>query len=497
MRKLLSFIVVFAVLLTMCPLVSAVSGDSDDSDGKVYPLIPQVEQYYSGASQYIISELRDFNTTINVEDYKIHKDDIIEVFKSAVFSAPDIFYVDASSIRYQFNPDTNRVATITPTYIFNRSKLDSYIKKFNKAVDAFLDDVSDDWSDFKKALIIHDRIVASCSYNKVDDTSYTSYSVLVNKQGNCEGYSRAYSYLLSKVGIDTKCINSSAAAHLWTYVKIGGEWYHTDVTSDDEVPDTDGLVSHKFFLISDSKLKSYSSDIHRNYKDDLSYSSSYKCSSDKYDSSFFRSIKSQIISRGEAYYFVKDDYKNGFSSLIKRKDGTDKAVLKINTNWYNSAGSIYLANYSRLCEYKNYVFINSSRKIYRYNLNTKKSKQVFEMPSFWSNDFYGVRLSGSYIRASLKKGILQQGSDKAILKVNDSKVLQLPFLRYSSVKLKVKSKFDLKVYRGSGKTTFKSSSPKIAKVNSKGRITALKKGTATITVVKNNRTMKCKIKVVK
>ena len=46
-----------------------------------------------------------------------------------------------------------------------------------------------------------------------------------------------------------------------------------------------------------------------------------------------------------------------------------------------------------------------------------------------------------------------------------------------------------------GKATFKSSNKKIAIVSSGGKIKAKKKGTCTITVKTNGRTLKCKVKV--
>ena len=497
LKKFISFLLAAVVALSAFPLNASAAASSGDEEGKIYPLIPAAEKYYPDAADSIIGQLREFKTTIDVSQFKIHKDDMMEVFKSAVFSAPDIFYVNASEINYQFSPKTEAVATITPKYIFKKSKLSSYIKTFNKEADKLLDGIDSDWSAYKKALIIHDRLVVSCEYKKVNERSYTAYNAVVVKKANCEGYSRAYSYLLSKVGVDSKCINSTAAAHLWNYVKVGDSWYHVDVTSDDPVPDTDGLVSHQFFLLSDAKLKSYKSSIHSNYKNDISYSSKFKCSSKTYDDAFFRNVESQIVSRGDSFYYIKEFYKNGFSALMKRKDGKNKAIAVVGTRWYDVYGDVFFGNYSRICEYKNYLFFNSSRAIIRYNLNTKKLKKVFELPSFLNKDFYGIRMSGSYLRASYKKAITQSGSEFAVLKLNGSKVLRLPFLRYSSVTLKVNDKFDLKVYCGSGKTVYKSSAPKTVKINSKGRITALKKGKATITVLKNNRTMKCKVKVTK
>ncbi|MCH5298852.1 MAG: Ig-like domain-containing protein, partial [Ruminococcus sp.] len=61
--------------------------------------------------------------------------------------------------------------------------------------------------------------------------------------------------------------------------------------------------------------------------------------------------------------------------------------------------------------------------------------------------------------------------------------------------LKKGKKFTLKITGGVGKAKFTSSNKKIATVNKNGKITAKKKGKATITVKTNGMKLKCKITV--
>ena len=70
-------------------------------------------------------------------------------------------------------------------------------------------------------------------------------------------------------------------------------------------------------------------------------------------------------------------------------------------------------------------------------------------------------------------------------------------LNKTSKTLYVKQSFNLKpsIKNGKGKTTFKTSSKKIATVSKKGKITAKKKGTVTITVTNNKVKASCKVTV--
>jgi hypothetical protein len=68
-------------------------------------------------------------------------------------------------------------------------------------------------------------------------------------------------------------------------------------------------------------------------------------------------------------------------------------------------------------------------------------------------------------------------------------------LNKTSITLGVGSTYKLKVKGTSKKVTWSSSDKSIAKVNSKGKVTAVKKGTVTITAKVGNKKYKCKVKV--
>ena len=70
-----------------------------------------------------------------------------------------------------------------------------------------------------------------------------------------------------------------------------------------------------------------------------------------------------------------------------------------------------------------------------------------------------------------------------------------PYLNKKSATLVKGKTLQLKITGKVGKATFKSSNKKIAIVSSGGKIKAKKKGTCTITVKTNGRTLKCKVKV--
>ncbi len=70
-------------------------------------------------------------------------------------------------------------------------------------------------------------------------------------KGTCEGYHEAYTMLLNKAGIETRRVESRGDTHVWTGVKLEGNWYNVDTTWNDSAssgsyfPD----VRHLYFAI--------------------------------------------------------------------------------------------------------------------------------------------------------------------------------------------------------------------------------------------------------
>lgn len=491
--KLVSFCLVIMLILTSFP--TAVS--AADTKGKIYSFIPEVDSYYSEAEDYIADALRKRESTIDVTKFNIPKDDIIYIYRSIMFDNPDIFYVDSAFIPYKFDNQTDTIAILSPSYIFTKSKIPTYINKFNNTVKKYIKGIDSTYSAMQKALILHDRIVVNCKYKYENLKSYTAYNALVNGKAVCEGYSRAYCYLLSLVGVDSKCVNNDDKEHCWNLVKLGGKWYHADLTGDDPTPDTAGYLTHKYFLISSSKLNSYNKDKYKDFENDLTYNSDFSCNSTNYHNSFFRNINAQIIYYKKAYYYLNTNYKNKhYTAFIKKKGSSKKIIKVIKDKWINSRGGRILNSFCTLCELNNRIYFNTKRKIYRYNLSSGKLKRLMTLPKCMKKNFIGIKVKDSKIYTERKNADLKGSVVKKMIKISSkNKATVLPFLKSSSISIKKKKSKKLIIYYGSGKTKYKSSNKKIARITKKGKIKARKKGKCTITAVRNGITMKCKVKV--
>lgn len=112
--------------------------------------------------------------------------------------------------------------------------------------------------DYECLKYIHDWIVNNTSYISSGPLSKSEADgAVVYGQALCEGYSKAFMYLAQSMGYECVCVSGySNGDHMWNMVKVGGNWYHVDVTWDDPISNSGPVLRHNYFLISDSTISS-------------------------------------------------------------------------------------------------------------------------------------------------------------------------------------------------------------------------------------------------
>ena len=110
--------------------------------------------------------------------------------------------------------------------------------------------------------MVHDYLVDNINYESSlsKQNIYNIYGALVNRECVCEGYARAFKYLLDELNIPCIMVigtgtNSQGETenHAWNYVQLDGNWYAVDTTWDDPVVIGGGTASeesrYKYFLV--------------------------------------------------------------------------------------------------------------------------------------------------------------------------------------------------------------------------------------------------------
>ncbi|MBR3685275.1 MAG: InlB B-repeat-containing protein [Clostridia bacterium] len=158
---------------------------------------------------------------------------------------------------------------------------------YNKARDILATIINGEMSEFDKIKAIHDYIALNVTYDSVllsmsgvntaDTIShYRGFNLegaLIDGKAVCDGITKTFMLLCRMEGIEAIRVSGSVKTptgtpgeyqtigHAWNKVKVAGVWYAVDVTNDDSilsiggVSETYEILTHKFFMVSDSVLE--------------------------------------------------------------------------------------------------------------------------------------------------------------------------------------------------------------------------------------------------
>lgn len=120
----------------------------------------------------------------------------------------------------------------------------------------------------KDIKMVHDYLVDNIEYDVSlsKENIYNIYGALVNKVAVCEGYARAFKYLMDELEIPCTLVVGTATNsegktenHAWNYVFVDGKWLALDVTWDDPVIIGGGSLreedKYKYYLIEKSRME--------------------------------------------------------------------------------------------------------------------------------------------------------------------------------------------------------------------------------------------------
>lgn len=267
----------------------------------------------------------EMTETLDLNDYSFSQEvfinEVLPLYSTVLNENPNYFYVTSSFSYYTSSK------IIKPRYNFKKDELESANKRFNAAVADALSHVDlDTMSDADIALALHDYIVLTAEYDVAayeaetvsDRNTFSAYGVLVNKLGVCQSYTLAYNYLLGLCGVDSYFITTKlpdGVGHIWSLVKIGDEYYQTDVTWDDPIVDKKGVVTYDFFLLNDDEFAADGSH-------GTNYTNPYPTDSTAFSDAFWRLTDTGVAYLDGKYYFsIKDGASYTLNSALMSRPG--------------------------------------------------------------------------------------------------------------------------------------------------------------------------------
>lgn len=210
------------------------------------------------------------------EDAKANgKDYITKEFQSAwdafISDRSEYFYIDSSKVclvtkmttkgsntNYEFFIGKGNNENYFYDNFSNINEVESAINEVNEVKEKILANATG--NNYEKIKYVHNWIVDNVKYDTNNSENIANiYGCLVNKSVVCEGYARAFKYLLDELNIPCILVsgvaiddNGNSERHAWNYVYIKNNWYAIDPTWDDPIIIGNGIISenikYRYFL---------------------------------------------------------------------------------------------------------------------------------------------------------------------------------------------------------------------------------------------------------
>ena len=200
-----------------------------------------------------------------------------EYYQSAIeaytYDNPEVFYLSPKKMYLNIETTTRGGTTTYNVFINSGNEANYLAEEFNSKEEidqaiAQIEQVKNQivqnrtGNTYEDIKMVHDYLVDNISYDSSlsKQNIYNIYGALVNRECVCEGYARAFKYLLDELNIPCVMVIGTATNsqgetenHAWNYVQLNGNWYAVDSTWDDPVVIGGGTASeqsrYKYFLV--------------------------------------------------------------------------------------------------------------------------------------------------------------------------------------------------------------------------------------------------------
>ena len=381
-----------------CSNIALFSADYNEDDiiRKIYEGAAEQRSEITVSDSPLVEDPALTSSEIGKKTGEILADIILKV----KYTYPEMYFVENSFTIWRYTSGRVSVG-------LNYSEGIDNVQKRMRLYAAFKEDIlsliTEDMTDFQKAVTVHDYIVMNLKY----DTSYNVYDAVnmaLGGSGVCQGYAQMfYDICANELGMGCGFAvgqnkTPGDAGHIWNVINIDGAWYHTDATYDDPLfrdSETEALtdaplrVSHKYFLISDEKLKSINPN---DSIDRENIDCAVECSDAYYDENrpWDDSSSAQIIVNNGAVYYISGN------EIIRKSDKEEKTVYEFK---YSSGGHVS----SGIGIYEDILYvIDNRKKIYRVHLSAGEGN-IFYDGSSGSALIKYLRIDGGVLRFTLSE----------------------------------------------------------------------------------------------
>ena len=205
----------------------------------------------------VISAAERLQTDVNFSSVmEITSDEYCEVYQQIYNDEHALFYID-TKMQYAVNANSKKLASSILFYKYSNERIKEMQSEIEAEANKVLEGVTAEMSEYDKVKYFYDYLASNVVYDESEENCRDIYGVFVKKKAICGGFSKAFSYLCDKVGIETATVTGDADGepHMWNKVKIDGKWYNIDVTYAVTESEVGRYVRYDYFCVTDAMLK--------------------------------------------------------------------------------------------------------------------------------------------------------------------------------------------------------------------------------------------------
>ena len=206
------------------------TGDGLTFDPVFYPYYYMLDE----KGQHVYRQIYANAAAMNEAFIPIEELTVPEI-KNAVMAVyndhPELFWLNTI---FTCKYDKNRIcAELALDFNMTKEELAEASPEFYNVTNNILKEV-ENFGTYERERRLHDLLIRRIDYDKSADMNQSAYSALVEGKSVCAGYSRAYQYLMQRLGIPCYyCTGYAGQDHAWNIVALDDGYYNVDLTWDD------------------------------------------------------------------------------------------------------------------------------------------------------------------------------------------------------------------------------------------------------------------------
>lgn len=219
------------------------------------------DEPYSSDSGSVFFEIP--SASFSGKDFSLSLEEMVSVYFTYRSDHPEMFFLPAS---YLFSEESATIYLVTSQELVLQSERVKYNDLAKKKLKDFKASISSNDTEYDIALKAHDLLMKENFYRydsgNIPSTKSSAHSIIgwLDSSGIvCEGYAKAYQYLLSNCGVECLYVTgaSNNQAHAWNLVRYNSEWFWVDTTFNDQENLPNGFYHYYFGLPNSTFLQSH------------------------------------------------------------------------------------------------------------------------------------------------------------------------------------------------------------------------------------------------